>query len=286
MDKINSNSNFQAASKEQKAPYSLLTNKEYEFHVNNQESVIEHSHHNYVEIEIIDKGCTINKFNSKDPFIMTEGDISLILPGTTHKHSSYQSYKATMLNISLFTTSFQEIAQAVYGFELSNFESNILRLTPDQLQIARSYSKSLLSTTDESAYNSTLKSFAVFCIGIFTLTNKKQKEMPEWLKEFIEKIDSVPLDKLKIKDLYSLSNYSQSVISINFNKYIGKSLVKYVDDKKMEYAKNLLSKTNIPISEISYKIGFNSVSHLNHLFKLKFGMSPNEYRKKSSNGEL
>ena len=46
-------------------------------------------------------------------------------------------------------------------------------------------------------------------------------------------------------------------------------------------AAEFLAHSNFSTVEISGKLGFDSLSHFNHLFKKTFGITPREYRSKS-----
>lgn len=48
---------------------------------------------------------------------------------------------------------------------------------------------------------------------------------------------------------------------------------------KLEEAKSLLSYTDKSISEISNYLCFSSQAYFQNVFKKKYGMTPNEYRK-------
>lgn len=53
---------------------------------------------------------------------------------------------------------------------------------------------------------------------------------------------------------------------------------------KLEDAKKLLLKTDIPITEIALNVGFNDTSYFISLFKNQFGISPLKYRKTNKDG--
>ncbi|WP_349497110.1 helix-turn-helix domain-containing protein [Bacillus altitudinis] len=47
----------------------------------------------------------------------------------------------------------------------------------------------------------------------------------------------------------------------------------------INHAKNLLSGTSEPISNIGYKLGFEYPANFSKFFKSRTGMSPNQFRK-------
>ena len=57
-------------------------------------------------------------------------------------------------------------------------------------------------------------------------------------------------------------------------------IVSYMKEIRTDYAKRLLSTTNLTILEISYKLGYSSISHFSKLFKQEVGLTPSEYRER------
>ena len=84
---------------------------------------------------------------------------------------------------------------------------------------------------------------------------------------------------MKLKDIYQLAPYSQSMLNIYFNKYVGTTLISHIIKLKINYACTLLRYTDSSPLEISSKLASDSLSHFNRIFKKIMGLSPVEYRK-------
>lgn len=79
-----------------------------------------------------------------------------------------------------------------------------------------------------------------------------------------------------IADSVSLSpNY----LSALFKKNAGIGIAEYLQNLRMEKAKEQLTQTNDSIKQIAYSVGFNDPKHFSKTFKSAVGMKPNEYRK-------
>ena len=63
-----------------------------------------------------------------------------------------------------------------------------------------------------------------------------------------------------------------------FKKHIGMTSVEYINNYRLERSAYLLSSTDKSIMEISMDVGFNSVSYFNKLFKIKYKLTPKEFR--------
>ena len=105
---------------------------------------------------------------------------------------------------------------------------------------------------------------------------------PEWLNEFLQTLNTPAVFTLKLKDIYPLAPYSQSMLNSYFNKYIGSTLITYITTLKISYACTLLRHTDSSPLEISNKLAYDSLSHFNRVFKKITGTSPIAYRKNLS----
>lgn len=85
--------------------------------------------------------------------------------------------------------------------------------------------------------------------------------------------------KLTLQILASNCYCNPTYLSHIFNKYIGKSIVDYINEIRIEKAKMLLDMTNRPITEIALSVGFNNPSYFSQVFKHYLGCSPYDYRR-------
>ena len=83
---------------------------------------------------------------------------------------------------------------------------------------------------------------------------------------------------LNLEELAKLCNLSVSSFKREFKKVFNDTPNNYITDLKLKRAKELLSITEMPISEIAYGVGFNDPLYFTRTFKKKIGSSPSEYR--------
>ena len=72
---------------------------------------------------------------------------------------------------------------------------------------------------------------------------------------------------------------SRSRLSLEFNKYMGKSIREYVTELRIEDAKSLLKHTSLSSTEIAYSVGFSDSNYFSSVFKESTGLTPIAYRK-------
>jgi len=66
-----------------------------------------------------------------------------------------------------------------------------------------------------------------------------------------------------------------------FKRYYGQTPKQYLIDKRIEQAKELLTKGN-NVTETCYDIGFDSPSSFSTLFKSRVGQTPSEFQKRAT----
>lgn len=92
-----------------------------------------------------------------------------------------------------------------------------------------------------------------------------------WLQENYTK-------KINMAELASSFGLSVRTLNRRFKNAIGKSPVEFLQEQRIDAAKDLLQNTNLNISEISDTLGINDPSYFSILFKKHLGISPLDYR--------
>lgn len=82
-----------------------------------------------------------------------------------------------------------------------------------------------------------------------------------------------------VKELAKGMGYSTNYLSDLLKRETGKNTQEHIHYQIINHAKNLLSGTSEPISNIGYKLGFEYPANFSKFFKSRTGMSPNQFRK-------
>mgnify|MGYP003623404100 CR=1 FL=1 len=102
---------------------------------------------------------------------------------------------------------------------------------------------------------------------------------PEWFSHLLQAIHSPEFLGCTAEDVYALSGYSPPAIIRHFKKYTGKTIAAYLAGVKVAYACTLFATTGAGTLEVAGRLGYDSLSHFNRLFKQHTGKTPSEYRK-------
>ncbi|NBD25846.1 AraC family transcriptional regulator [Paenibacillus glycinis] len=87
-------------------------------------------------------------------------------------------------------------------------------------------------------------------------------------------------ETLSLDDAAASCGLSPNYFSECFSKGTGITFQAYVQDLRLQFAKSLLKSTRLPVTEICFASGFNTLPHFERAFKKRFGGSPRDYRKR------
>ena len=245
--------------------------------------------HDFYEFVVITDGKVKHFHNSKTT-IASKGMLFLIKPGEFHQFLPHHNSSAKHINFSITPQVLQEISSSVWQDDIlqkinewelptdlflpqSDFEfilNSIERLNQFSLQTQASYP--------------IIKNIIIELLIFLTYKMESIKTMssnqarPAWLNTFLETLNNPSVFTLKLKDIYPLAPYSQSMLNIYFNKYVGSTLISYITSLKINYACTLLRYTDSSPLDISNMLAYDSLSHFNRVFKKITSKSPIQYR--------
>ncbi|MFC2175824.1 helix-turn-helix domain-containing protein [Bacteroidota bacterium] len=85
--------------------------------------------------------------------------------------------------------------------------------------------------------------------------------------------------EIDFKKLAEANNLSYSRFRTIFKSKMGVSLQQYLIGERLENAKRLMINTDLSLTEISDKTGFNSLFYFSKVFKSKMGYPPSKIRR-------
>ncbi|MEM8509567.1 MAG: AraC family transcriptional regulator [Bacteroidota bacterium] len=91
-------------------------------------------------------------------------------------------------------------------------------------------------------------------------------------------IEAHLFEDLELKDYAALTNTSLSTFKRTFKKLFNASPARYISNKRLEKAAQLLKLSDLRISDICFECGFKNLSTFSKSFSLKYQMTPSAYR--------
>lgn len=86
-------------------------------------------------------------------------------------------------------------------------------------------------------------------------------------------------DPLSLEEVATYCGLSANYFSECFRKGTGSTFQSYLQEVRLQFARSLIKTTQLPITEICFASGFNTLPHFERAFKKRFQFPPREYRK-------
>ncbi len=81
-----------------------------------------------------------------------------------------------------------------------------------------------------------------------------------------------------LNDLVQTANMSKGNLIRVFRNATGQTPIEYLIDIRIQHATDLLRKTNLPVAEIAYQVGFSDSNYFSRHFNDKLKTTPSKYR--------
>lgn len=92
-------------------------------------------------------------------------------------------------------------------------------------------------------------------------------------------IDTNYAQDITLDSLADLTHINKYYLAHSFTECIGQSPISYLTERRLAACKELLSSSNLSVTQIANSAGFSSQSYFSQIFNKKVGMSPRQYRK-------
>lgn len=269
---------------------------------NSDATVLNHAKPIYVN-KVASDGEVSSKVN-KTPYTellyINSGEVNLEIGKTTTRLEKYDLLILTARNKKAIVTPVVEGAKFDYllicvaGISIKDsidIENNELNVVKYNLKEDSNNLKTIIRLINheynnlDSEHELAIKSYVNLLIinllrskttKFYKLKLKKNSKECEYIKQYMDENYS---QKIKLDDLASLAFMNKFYLVHEFKKYIGKTPINYLVDRRVDASKELLATTNLSIEKIAEKVGFSSQSYFNQVFKKKLGTSPTQYRR-------
>lgn len=240
-------------------------------------------YHDYYEIFITVSGKTVQVVNGKKQ-ILPEGSMVFIRPGDVHTYRKEGEFSFANLT---FTSDTVEKLCAYLGDSLSPLLSQktpptiFLSLTDFAKITKKLDALNTVDLLDKEMMTLRMKLLLTELLALFLQfeTAGQNDTVPLWLSSLAERLKKPAHMAMTLSDMASFSGKTKEHISRSFQKYFGMTVSAFLNEQRLNYSANLLLNTNLPVLEICYTAGFQSVSWFYRAFQKKYGQSPAAFRK-------
>jgi two-component system, response regulator YesN len=197
-------------------------------------------------------------------------------------------------NLDLAINCIKQIFQKIYNqklqintqiewYEIVGFYSSILKKYGGNIYTIEIENKKLTQWVDESDDIPQLESRLIEMTKLFFsyLKKLKNKQYGPEITLAIEYLNNHYDEIIKLSDAASVVGLNTSYFSKKFKKVTGINFIDYLNNIRIEKAKEILQNTNKSIYVIAQEIGYSNDSYFCRIFKQSVGMSPQQYKKNS-----
>lgn len=117
-----------------------------------------------------------------------------------------------------------------------------------------------------------------------TLSMLSQKESFETVRRVLAYMNENISEKITLADLTKKFGINRNRLNEIFTEATGKTAMQCLLQMRLKLAALLLKDTELPIEEITYRIGFNDISYFIRAFKSAFQCTPTQFRKEAVEG--
>lgn len=248
------------------------------------DAYIPHSH-DYYEVFIVASGTVghmVNGIMQKLP----AGSLVFIRPDDVHAHLC-SDRKNAFINLT-FTKETAKMLFA-YLFDGTDTEKMLSCDMPPMVFLDKNSREILISQMnelnterwqDKSALKIRVRTIlaSIFAHFAAALPKAPRDAIPHWLVELTGEMTKSENFTAGAERMLALSKKSREHLSRSLKKYYGVTVTDYINILRINYASNLLLNTNIPIIDICFECGFQSLSYFYRIFKEKNGLTPSDFR--------
>lgn len=233
---------------------------------------IERKHNDYFVLEYVKSGKGYIQCDGKD-YKVEKDCVYLLQPGMGHKYGADKHDPYEKIWINFFSSIFADIVVA-YGHSGRVVFPN---------SGCEKYFEELLAVAEQNSDNEQtyIRVSEILFKIILTLSERvEHKQETSYVANLVkEALDNAIYRKVTIEEIAKEINFSKSQMTREFRKYYGVTPYKYLLDRKIVIAKQLLTSTGMRVQEISEALGFVDAYYFSDIFKTKTGHSPMAFRK-------
>lgn len=249
-------------------------------------------YHNTLEVFLLIKGR--GEFFIKDhTYKLKPGTVLLIDEYDIHK-SVYKDRDVIYDRIIMYLNKkyvYKKIFKIIDNFQpedIFNNEISVLLLSENQLkEFVKLVENIILEQTEKKAGYRTIIRGCL--LNLFVLLHRKIQECSDKgdnllysdkrVYEIIQYLNmnyknNIELER--IADIFCLNKY---YFCDYFKRKTGFTVIEYINNKRVMEAQKLLTNSSKTITDISFEVGFNSLTHFDRTFKKLTGITPTHFRK-------
>ena len=238
---------------------------------------IQHSH-DFCEILYVAGGAGEAILEGKK-LRLAPGDLVVVNPGTLHEERSDAKAPLRLIFLAirdfavpglpagcLSQEKYRVLSCGEYRYKMDIYLRELLQETSSQIEFYQEISQGLVSA------------LLVLVMRLIRINPEDEAALSQECQKIKEYLDQNFTSPITLDSLSETVYISKHYLSHLFKEQTGVSPIKYLTSKRMEKACELLSETELPVSEVSKAVGYENPLYFSQVFKRIYGISPVKYR--------
>ena len=238
---------------------------------------IQHSH-DFCEILYVAGGAGEAILEGKK-FRLAPGDLVVVNPGTLREERSDAKAPLRLIFLAirdfavpglpagcLSQEKYRVLSCGEYRYKMDIYLRELLQETSSQIEFYQEISQGLVSA------------LLVLVMRLIRINPEDEAALSQECQKIKEYLDQNFTSPITLDSLSETVYISKHYLSHLFKEQTGVSPIKYLTSKRMEKACELLSETELPVSEVSKAVGYENPLYFSQVFKRIYGISPVKYR--------
>ena len=263
-----------------KKPYRFIeTNDQIHLYMQRNVTYVAPHWHKHYEITICLDGKAWSIVNNERSFF-TKGSLIFVTPSDFHSFEIISPLQLAVITFDISGLPYTALTEILYSvncksINLSENEFNDIKFFVSKLQ------EELNSGCKFSSYYAK-NIFSCILIELFRHNDDTHSHSDTTkMKKILHYINSHFKEEITLKDVADYAEVSYSNIGKYIKTHLGETFPEYLNKVRLEYSCQLLLNSTETISDIANFSGFSSSSYFSKIFKSKYGITPQEYRKRA-----
>lgn len=266
-----------------------MTTSEMPFHskiTEGDDDNIYHSHEFYEIFYIID-GTISYDINGRTLQLST-GDMGFVNLNDIHSFFRGSNNTCKHRDIIIRTDFFEEVCRFIgEDFFEAYANSNLSKIISIPFSTIENYEEKiskLLTASSDFHPNFQLSHFKTLLVSLLNCLLEENHKLdnnyyPMWFSDLLGRFNMNDFLINGLDAILQPYHFNRAYMCRVFQKYMNCTMTEYINEIRLQHAAFKLTHTDNTIATICNSVGFASVSYFNSLFKKKYGISPNNFRK-------
>ena len=258
--------------------------------------------HDYIQIAYVLSGVCNHRISDKS-LKVCKGDLFIIPPGMAHSLNSieHKPFELMLLDFLPFMVhqeleTYTDSLRSILRFSEQGEEEDAsprqpwLHIEMGKQTLVEELLRDIREELDmrEAGYEFSVR---INLVKLLILIDRENRRMLQHsvrssvegeagpVKEAIRFVQSNYSQDIRLWQGARAANMAPAYFCQRFKKETGRTFVEFLQMTRIQRARELISRGELPITDISFQVGFQNLSHFIRTFKKQTGLTPSQYKK-------